>query len=310
MRSRSIIQLLFFVCGITASMAQSFSVSIQTTQEKIRIGEAMQFTIAAKSDNPELKLNWPDSSNLSNARIEVLNSKLESPKINLPKAPKFIQQWILTLTAYDSGMFQLPELSICEFAKPNECTRIPEIKFLAQTVPTDTNITKLKPLKSVFEIPFDWKWYRFEISMGLLALTALIVLVVFLIKRRRRIKPKIEIPLPADVEALKKLETLINKELWKHGEVKLHYTQLSELIKFYIERRFMGSVMELTTAELVLWIQKHLKDALLLKSLETILTQSDFTKFAKQYHTEAIHQELILLTRNFIEQTREQQPQA
>jgi predicted RNA binding protein with dsRBD fold (UPF0201 family) len=83
------------------------------------------------------------------------------------------------------------------------------------------------------------------------------------------------------------LNTLEKKELWQHGEIKEYYSELTNIVRNYIEEAIEIPAMESTTYELI----EGLKIASLRKKMKlsqetienlfVVLKQADLVKFAK-----------------------------
>jgi hypothetical protein len=282
--------------------AQEVKLDVLLSSSKIRIGEPLTLTITASYNASQYKLQWPTTQTNDVDPVAVLHSSVFPVRKN---QQNYIQQCCLSVTAYDSGIFSLPNWHIKLLNDSTKRFSIPQVTFLAQTVPTDTSITKLKPLKPLIEIPFDWMWYTNYIIFGGIAVVLLILTIWYILKRYKKLNTsKTHVQVPPDVKALEDLNALLIQEVWKSGDVKLYYSQLTEILKEYIENRYQCKVMELTSAELLEYIRAYITDPQILNALERILTHSDFAKFAKQFHHEALHRELWHLSKSFVEQTR------
>lgn len=282
--------------------AQEVKIDVLSSGSKIRIGEPLTLTITASYTTSQIKLQWPTTQTNDADPVTVLNSSLLPARM---QQQNNIQQCCLSVTAYDSGVFSLPNWQIKLLNDSTKKFSIPQFTFLAQTVPTDTSITKLKPLKPLIEIPFDWTWYTKHVIIGGIAFVLIILAIWYILKRYKKSNTsKLQVQVPPDVKALEDLNALLKHEVWKTGDVKLFYSQLTEILKIYIENRYQCTVMELTSAELLDYIRTHITDTQILNALERILTHSDFAKFAKQFHNEALHRELLNLSKSFVEQTR------
>ena len=58
--------------------------------------------------------------------------------------------------------------------------------------------------------------------------------------------------MPPFEEALQKLQELDNKLLWQNNEIKKYYSELTEIIRVFIEKELEITALEITTQELVL----------------------------------------------------------
>ncbi|MCQ2335109.1 MAG: hypothetical protein MJZ89_04615 [Paludibacteraceae bacterium] len=89
---------------------------------------------------------------------------------------------------------------------------------------------------------------------------------------------------PCDEVALEKLEIIKQEKIWQTGEHKLYFTQLTDVVREYIGRRFGISSQEQTSTE-TLQAMKPILTAddqkELYGKLEKMLQLSDLVKFAK-----------------------------
>ena len=110
------------------------------------------------------------------------------------------------------------------------------------------------------------------------------LLVRWFIRRRSKRSEEIEIgppPRPAHEIALEALDALRNKELYQAGQVKLYYSELSEIVRRYFEERYSVLAMESTSFQLLRDIEQHINKVSILSALEDLLSDADLAKFAK-----------------------------
>jgi len=141
-------------------------------------------------------------------------------------------------------------------------------------------------IKKPFSAPITFK----EIApwlLGIILLAAIIFLVIYAISRRNKNRPLFQRPpkpkLPPHLIALQELDKLKNEQLWQQEKVKDYYTRLTDIIRVYIEDRFVMAAMEQTTPEILDGF-KNLQaqiDAKSVLELKEILELADLVKFAK-----------------------------
>jgi len=71
--------------------------------------------------------------------------------------------------------------------------------------------------------------------------------------------------------------------LWQRGQEKEYYTRLTDVVRTYIDERFLINAMEMTTDEILMHIRSINDVDLVLGHLKQLLTYADYVKFAK-YH--------------------------
>jgi len=120
-----------------------------------------------------------------------------------------------------------------------------------------------------------------------LIIAGLGALAYWYVKKHKEKKEEGEIYKTPIEKATNLLNTLEKKELWQRGEIKEYYSELTDIVRIYIEEAIEVPAMESTTSELI----QALKIASLKKKMElsketidnlfTVLKQADLVKFAK-----------------------------
>lgn len=112
-------------------------------------------------------------------------------------------------------------------------------------------------------------------------------------------------PLPAHVVAMQALESLAAKQLWQNGRDKLFHTELTDILRVYIEQRFQVPAMERTSDEILdslYELAESQKSSL--ANLKQILGLADLVKFAKYLPMADENQLSFVNARMFVEQTK------
>jgi hypothetical protein len=123
--------------------------------------------------------------------------------------------------------------------------------------------------------------------LGILLLGAIIFLVLYSIKRRKKNKPFFALPQkpkePAHIIALRELDRIKAEKIWQKEKTKQYYSEVTDVLRNYIEDRFEIRAMEQTTDE-ILDSFRYRKDLISEKNyqnLSQILSVADLVKFAK-----------------------------
>lgn len=126
-----------------------------------------------------------------------------------------------------------------------------------------------------------WLWW----TLGILSALALAWLGWYMYRRWKAGKPVLPfIPqkpvLPPYEEAVQALAVLRRQNLWERGDVKAYYTQLTDIVRRYISRRYEIGTMEMTSTQIMKAVGQI--DGVVEKdALQGLLETADFVKFAK-----------------------------
>ncbi|MDB4496210.1 hypothetical protein N9290_01665 [Flavobacteriaceae bacterium] len=257
----------------TFTYAQKVSVATDTTN--IRIGEQFLFKIVIKDT---ANVIFPEKlENLTKLEV-VKDIKIDTFKNSLIK--KYL------MTGFDSGAFYIPTQQI--FIK-NRAYLSDSVLINVATIAVDTSQQKPFPIKSIQTEPLvydDFKPYLIWVVLALL----LIGLFIYYLKTRK--KPEIkEIEtvdiLPPYEEALEKLQELDDKLLWQNNEIKKYYSELTEIVRVFIEKELEIPALEITTFELISLLSDYntpkniniTKETV--RKLNALLQEADLVKFAK-----------------------------
>jgi hypothetical protein len=264
--------LLFLLLISTVSFSQQVEVAVDTTN--IRIGEQFFYQISVDDTTSVI---IPKLENLKGLEI-VEDLKIDTVKKNLIK--KYL------LTGFDSGAFYIPSQQI--FIR-NRAYITDSILINVATVAIDTTKQKMFPIKSIQTEPYifdDFKPYLIWVVLGLLLIAGLI----YYLKTRKKkeiTEEEIIALLPPYEEAIERLHQLDGKLLWQNNEIKKYYSELTEIIRTYVEKELKIPALESTTDEIIETLidfndAKTLETSKeTIKKLKGLLSEADLVKFAK-----------------------------
>ena len=182
------------------------------------------------------------------------------------------------------------------------------LPFFVNTVAVDTTAA-IRDIKGIAKVPLTFKEILPYLLITMAAAAVIALLVWFILKHERKNKPQKKVVKKAkpkekpDITALKELEKLKLKKLWQSGQVKQYYSELTDIIRTYIDGRYDINAMEMITADIL----KELDDAglphKLHQELEQTLTTADLVKFAKMEPLPDDHDRCFKQAVNFVEET-------
>lgn len=218
---------------------------------------------------------------LLNDTIELSRPKVDTVEVGNGR----IQiNYEVPLQVFDSGMYKLPDIYYVSGrdsipAKGNLVLSVTPVKVSADDpISPMTDVAGPEGGSFLDSMP-DWLYYYWWIILlGL----ALIGGGIFAWKRWRKegsILPKRPEKTPYE-QAIHDLKILKSRKLWESGREKEYYTDLTDILRTYLDGRFGIKAMEMTSKE----IMEHLVDlgpgAVPKDKIRDILDMADFVKFA------------------------------
>ncbi|MFT5256431.1 MAG: hypothetical protein ACI9KF_000046 [Arenicella sp.] len=268
---KKLFYILLFISAISFAQKPMVEATIDTTN--IRIGE--QFL---------LKISVAEIQNVILPKIQLKGLEvIDSTRIDTIKN-SLIRRYILT--GFDSGAFYIPQQQI--FVK-NQAFLTDSLLVNVATIAIDTTKVKKFPIKTIKKEPYTFDDFKVYIYLILAILAIICFWIYWFIVRKR--KETEDAPtyrtLPPYEEAILRLTELDEKLLWQNNKVKEYYSELTEIVRGYIERELKVPALEKTTDE-VLEMIKDFKSADSIETsketidrLKDLLREADLVKFAK-----------------------------
>ena len=267
----------FSVFGLLTlfTLLSNAQVTVQTDTTRIRIGEQINLKYSvAKQEN----VQFPNKLVLDSLQKMEMVKSFDVDTIKNQLIKKY------TLTSFDSGRYELPQQLILIKGKKH-LTK--SIIFDVSTVAVDTTKQKLFPIKAIQHQKLTIKdyaknyWYLWLIIPLILGL-----IWWFFIRKKETEEDKIAKIPPFEI-AVQQLEQLDGKLLWQNNKTKEYYSELTDILRTYIEKEFKIPALESTTNELINSLKKFnnksgldISKKTILK-LKDLLKEADLVKFAK-----------------------------
>lgn len=216
----------------------------------------------------------------------------------------------ITVFAFDSATLYIPPFEFVSSLGDTLRTNSLALKVFVPFSEVEVDPQKFCDLKDVQDPEFvlmDYIWW-FIIPLLVLALAAAGWFGWRYWQQHKKDAP-VEAPkakpIPAHIEAMQALEDLASKKLWQNGQDKQFHTELTEILRCYIERRFDVPAMEKTSDEILdeLYELAESQKASL-ANLKQILQLADLAKFAKYKPLPDEHQLSFMNAKMFVEQTK------
>ena len=281
----------FFTSTLLFSRVQNLDTSV------IRIGEQTKLSISCNFEKGE-PFVWPNFNDTIISGVEII----ERTKVDSTETKDTItisQQFFIT--AFDSGNYYLPPIIF------NETQKAEGLILNVKTIELADD-AELKDIKPPINAPYGWSdiW---PFLLGIL----LVILIYFLlkkyvfVKKKTEVKRKLKIIIPPDVIALNELATLKDKELWQSGKLKQYHSEISEILRTYLEDRFKILALELPTYDILQSLRNKGIQSENLHTLTTILQRADLAKYAKSKPTDSENDESMSQSVSFVRNTKKKE---
>lgn len=268
-----VVSLLLFT---VPSLAQEVRTAVDTTT--IKIGEELKLTLSVEVNSTDLVV-FPEEKTMG--LLEVIQSYKTD---TLKSKQKVILNKEYGLTQFDSGHFVVPPQKISVNGKTFSSD---SVLVEVRDVVVDTTKQKLYDIKPIIQVekPSEgmphWLLY---VLVGLIVIAA--VIYFFFIKKKKQMRATVT-NLPPFEEAIQHLAALDEENLLEKEEYKKYYSELTEVLKRYLDEKVYDNALESTSDELIEQLEL-LKDSgklpiskEIIQGLRKVLQTSDLVKFAK-----------------------------
>ncbi len=259
-----------------AALSGQITVSAEVDSTTFFIGDHLMVHLMV-NHAPDVVVEDPPLELINRSGLELLQ---EDQWDTLQAGAEVVLQKDFYVTAWDSGYVRLPALQV-PYRQGLQ-------KGVASTQPLTLHVlmpepdTALAPIKPIFEEPARFGDY---LPFILAVVGFLLLLWVVLRFWRKKEEPE-EVAVvvqrdPPHVVALRRLEKLESQKLWQQGRLKAYYSELSHILREYLEHRYHFPALESTTGEILETLKKGNLNGELLELLEEVLRTADMVKFAK-----------------------------
>ena len=235
--------------------------------------------------------------------VEIVN-RSEIDTTTLPDGRLQLSQ-TLTLTCFKDSLFAIKPLVVTS-GKDSFWTE-PMALNVIQPFEIDTTLA-ITDIKDIEKAPIWWwgiiRWILLALGLIGLAIGGY-YLWRWYKKHHQQAEEQIDPELlrPADEVALEKLDEIKASKIWKDGKVKEYQTDLTDVVREYIGRRFDVHSTEKTSDE-TLRAMKPLLEKDLFERLKSMLQLADLVKFAKWHTTPDENEQGLKTAYDFVNETK------
>lgn len=293
------------VVGVAFSSAEAaITVESKVDRATILIGDRIIYSVTVQR-SADVVVEMPSlGANLG--MFEIRDYEVKEP---VKKGNLITEQTQYVISTFETGDFEIPPLTI-RYRTAADTTkrelRTEPIKITVKSLNPD-QAGDIRDIKPPLEIPRDWGRVVRQVGWGLLGVLLIVggILVYLRYRKGKGLLPRREKPprLAHEV-ALEQLDALVRSGLLESGKVKQFYSELSEIIRRYIEGRFFVAALEMTTRQLLEGLEEAALGLQERELLKELLELSDLVKFAKYLPAGEEHERAVQGAYDFVHRTK------
>lgn len=276
--------LMLCLAGLTLTVkAQKISVEAKLDQTTIKLGDQTILRLMAHVP-VNGQVDFPVLADTISSKVQIVEmGKTDTlTDKNNPGIKTIIRQY--TITSFDAGVHMIPAYTFGS----------KEGNLSTQALPLEVSEVKVDTTKAIYDIKeplavsysfMDWLRDNWKLVLfSALGILLIILLIWYFIRKRKNRPAKVEPPkpvIPLHTIALDKLNALRSQKLWEQGQVKTYHSELTDIIREYLEKRYEINALEQTSEEIFSGL-KHLDiTEQNMNKLRQMLLLADLVKFAK-----------------------------
>ena len=315
---------LFSLLSVSSVQAQKASVRATVQPSEILIGEQALINLQVIAPK-DMEILFPVYQDTIVNGLEVLS--MGNSDTTIVDNVRTINVKYL-VTSFDSTLYYIPSMPISDGVDTIYSNSFglkvtaPELKdstlaYLermkaGETDSIDFNELQLNDIKPIQKAPFSWKdllsllW----IPLIILILLAIIGAIIYLIIKKNKKGYFFTPPplLPPHLRAMKSLDKIKEEKIWQQERYKEFYTQLTDVLRRYINERYGINSLEMTSGEILSIIRTKAEEDSVYNNLKQVLSVADLVKFAKYKPFNDENDLSLMNSYFFVNQTKEDDP--
>jgi len=309
-----VIFLMFFLSGMLFMLsggclyAQEVEVEARIDSTNVLIGDQVNLSLIINQPD-SINISFPEFTDTITGSIEIINHTPSDTLLLDNKRLEITRKY--NISCFDSGYSYIPPFIFQYNRDSLSVNWETQPLFLhvsrVDIAPTDSSevIFDIKlPNKMPITLSEILPWIFGAVLVGLL-----VFIVVYYIKKRKKQEPLFKIKKPEEpphIIAIRELDKLKEKKLWQKGKIKLYHSELTCIIRKYIERRYQTPAMEQTSNEIIeALVKSKFNDNTQFEQLKTLLFSADLVKFAKAKPLPDENETALLNAYVFVNETKQ-----
>lgn len=296
---------IFSLLGCLNSFAQVVTVNATIDSSDIKIGEQRRIRLEmVQPQNMYVQFPIVSLTDTLVPGVEVISASKMDTIVETATSIKVYQDIIVT--SFDTGKYVIPPfLFVTKLKKLNT-----EKLFLnVSTVEADFKSSEITDINENYDPGFNWVRLLLYLSIPVILLClAFIGYTVYQFYKQKRLKEqeqvvKVDLRPPHEI-ALQELDEIQEQKIWKQGLTKQYYTNITDTLRGYFEKRFDISAKEMTSTEILDSLKYNSDTENVYNIMRQIFYTSDMVKFAKQEPTQEENELSILNAYRIVNETK------
>lgn len=262
--------------AVRASVLSAADISVRIEPDKLTVGDELRLTCLIRKDEGESVRPILTPQTLYPFELKGVRTG-QGPAAGTDG--RLTEQLEIVLTAFETGDLELPAipLSIRSAAGRSSTSFTParKIKVVSVLTAADKSLRPIKgPVSADLMTPLVW--------MAALGVAVLIAgLIAAAVLRPRKAKPDPEARLAPEERARRELGRLRACSHPEQGRLRVHYAELADILRRFLERRYSVDARERTSAEILRCEPVASLETGTRSALRELLDAADLVKFAK-----------------------------
>lgn len=268
------------------SSAQSVEVDARIDRKVIKIGEQIQLHLTARMPVKDGdKVEFPSLTDSIANKVLIVSGKADTVVDKNNAGIETIGHHYI-ITSFDSGEYVIPSYA---FRTVGGELKTQPLKLIVSTVAVDTT-KAVYDIKQPLVVQYTFlDWLADHIVLVICIEAAIIIggVIFLIIYLRRKNKKEVVVEeskpiVPIHVIALQKLTELRNRKLWQQEQTKQYHTELTDIMRDYLENRYVIKAHEQTSDEIFASLRYMDITDENRNALRQVLILADLVKFAKE----------------------------
>lgn len=189
------------------------------------------------------------------------------------------------LQSFDSGLYTLPPVVYINGGD----TLLSDLLSLKVNPVDVSELEDIHPTAGTFD--GEWHWYDYLpdwmvdywgwLLLGVLLIAGGLCAVLIATNRMPNPLAPVQVIIPPYEMAMQRLQQLKTEKLCEKGQEKQYYSELTDILREYLQRRFGINALEMTSRQILESVRKNPETRNSRKLIADILDVADFVKFAR-----------------------------